>query len=281
MSHLIAHPAPAFPPHLPTAEEVHLWHADLDALGHLRQDFWQGLTASEQAVAAGMPVAAVRERWIGARAMLRAVLARYLGLPPQQPRFLRGPYGKPELAGDPRLMPAFNLTHCGPQVLLAVTGPQGLVGVDVEQRRRVPDWEQIAASCFHPLEVAGLAALQTCSPAAAWQAFIEVWTRKEAVVKALGLGLSMPLNAFRVSVMAQGRAQVLEGPATNTWTRWLGHAVPPWEQWCLQTLDIAEAYAATLAVVTSHPPRIQCWRYEPVAMRQPMPSQGLDARRPL
>lgn len=245
------------------ADEVHLWHADLDALRHQRPDSWQGLSTSEQSVAAGMPVAEVRERWIGARAMLRAVLAGYLRVPPQQTRFVRGPYGKPELAGDARFMPAFNLSHSGSQVLLAVTGPQGMVGVDVEERRCVPEWEQIAARCFHPLEAAGLAALQACSPGAAWQAFIEVWTRKEAVVKALGLGLSMPLNAFRVSVMAQGRAQVLEGPATATWTRWLGRAVPPWEQWCLQSLEIDQGFAATLAVVTSQALRIQCWRYEP------------------
>lgn len=251
------------------ADEVHLWCVDLDALRHHQSHFWQGLTAGEQARASAMPVVAVREHWIGARAMLRAVLAAYLGLPPQQLRFVRGPYGKPELAGDPRFMPAFNLSHCGPQVLLALTGPQGLVGVDVEQRCCVPDWPQIAAGCFHPLEAAGLAALQACSPTAAWQAFIEVWTRKEAVVKALGLGLSMPLNAFRVSVMAQGRAQVLAGPATSAWTRWLGRAVPPWEQWCLQPLEIAEGCAATLAVVSSHPLRIRCWRYAPGRLRRP------------
>lgn len=256
-------PAPTPLPHLPAADEVHVWCADLGALRHRRHAFWQGLTSGEQARAAGMPVAAVRERWIGARAMLRSVLAAYLRLPPQQPRFVRGPYGKPELAGDPRFMPAFNLSHSGQRVLLAVTGPQGLVGVDVEQRRHLPDWEQIAAACFHPLEVAALAALQARSPDAAGQAFIEVWTRKEAIVKALGLGLSMPLNGFRVSVMAQGRAQVLEGPATPAWTRWLGRAVPPWEQWCLQALEVGEGYAATLAVACSHRLRVRCWRYEP------------------
>jgi 4'-phosphopantetheinyl transferase len=92
--------------------------------------------------------------------------------------------------------PCFNLTHSGE---LAVVGlaPDRELGVDVEQLRDVADLQSIAARFFTPAEQV---ALLRFSPAARSRAFLDGWTRKEAVMKALGLGVAQPPESIEVSL---------------------------------------------------------------------------------
>jgi len=135
-----------------------------------------------------------RDRFVARRGQMRAQLGQELGNAPHQVRFGTDRHGKPFLRDDPDL--AFNLSHSNGLALLA-TMRGGAVGCDIEWRNPELACPGVAERLFAPEEYEALAAL----PPAQWVAgFYNCWTRKEAYVKAIGLGLSHPLNAFTVSV---------------------------------------------------------------------------------
>lgn len=154
-----------------------------------------------------------RRRSVAAWGGLRLLAAAALRLAPQALAFALGPAGKPVLRDDPL---QFNLSHSGGVVLIALSSHHP-VGVDVEQLRPLPDHRDIARHHFHPAEVADLAAL---AEPEATRAFFRCWTRKEAVSKALGLGLGLPLDSFRVACHPRRRPRLLSMAG-------MGHP-PPW-----------------------------------------------------
>jgi 4'-phosphopantetheinyl transferase len=156
-----------------------------------------------------------RRSFTAAHAGLRLALAPMLGTAPRQLRFTQGRFGKPALAGGSDI--AFNLSHSGGIVLIAVAS--GLeIGADVERIRPLPERDDIVRRYLHPGEVADLAAVPEREGEAA---FFRLWTRKEAVVKALGRGMNLDLDRYRV-VCAPGAAPrllALEGEAApDAWT---------------------------------------------------------------
>ena len=130
-----------------------------------------------------------------AHALLRTTLSGYAPeIAPRDWRFERNAFGKPAIvagqAGHPAL--TFSLTHTGGIVACAVArGPD--VGIDVERTGRVTDPAAIAHRYFAASECEQLAA---CSAEEYPMRFVEFWTLKEAYVKALGRGLSLPLASF-------------------------------------------------------------------------------------
>lgn len=145
-----------------------------------------------------------RETFVLAHGGLRWLLGAYLRRPPATIQFVLGPHGKPELPGPPL---HFNLSHSGGHVLWALSAA-GPVGVDVERHR--PDFQGAAVverffSQAEIVEFRGLAAKERIP------AFWRGWSRKEAVIKADGRGLSVGLGNFDVSL---GPACAAPGPPT-------------------------------------------------------------------
>lgn len=103
-----------------------------------------------------------------------------------------GPFGKPYLSGFEGFF-QFNLSHSGNQVFCAVNHGPGEVGCDVEKIR--DGGLKVAERYFHPDE---LRLLSDKSPAERTECFYRLWTLKESYLKALGTGLSQPLNEFRI-----------------------------------------------------------------------------------
>jgi 4'-phosphopantetheinyl transferase len=136
-----------------------------------------------------------RRRFIVRRARLREVLAEAAGGHPARLSFTAGAHGKPALAGSAL---QFSASHSGERWLVATSTSE--VGADLERIVPSPDWPDLAASLFAPAERSALAAL---CPDDGQRAFFDCWARKEAFVKALGLGLSYPLDAFAVAVGPQ------------------------------------------------------------------------------
>ena len=132
-----------------------------------------------------------REAYTLSQAALRILLARYLGAEAGSLVIAPDGSGRPVLA-QPAGRLHFNLSHSGEAALVAVACAAP-VGVDVEVVRDLPDLLEIATRYFAPAEVAGLRRLDGAQRR---EAFYVTWTRKEAFVKALGLGLSYPLDAF-------------------------------------------------------------------------------------
>lgn len=139
-----------------------------------------------------------REEFIAARGALRLLLGAAVGRRPERLHFQIGEHGKPALVGGGV---DFNVSHTRGCVLLALSRA-GAVGVDVEplDRRAMGAVEalQLARANFHRQEVAHIAA--AADEAQLLTRFFLCWTRKEAVVKADGRGLQVPLDEFDVLV---------------------------------------------------------------------------------
>lgn len=118
---------------------------------------------------------------------LRRVLSRYLDLTPAEIRLAIGEHGKPSLAQDPDRL-AFNLTHSGEIVLVAVSCGRE-VGVDVEREKAGRDLIALAERALDP---AAAAAVRAADGEKRTQVFYDLWTRHEARLKCLGVGLARP-----------------------------------------------------------------------------------------
>ena len=150
-----------------------------------------------------------RDRHIRDRAKLRQVLGAETGQDPRDITFDYGANGKPSIAGGPD----FNLSHSGGLAALAISR-DGALGIDIEKMRPIED-----GVARHHFSAAEYAELHRLTPAERVEGFFQCWTRKEAIIKACGLGMAMPLASFDVS-LTPGKAALLdriEGDAPSAW----------------------------------------------------------------
>jgi 4'-phosphopantetheinyl transferase len=166
------------------------------------------LSEAERARAARFAFDRDRRRFIVGRAQLKRLLAARLGIPPESVEVVYGAHGKPALA--PHLAESnlhFNVSHRDGLAVYAFSR-KGAVGIDVEAIRPIPDGDRIASRFFSRHEYASWSSL---AAAAKPVGFFNCWTRKEAFVKALGDGLTYPLDAFDVSLAPWEPARILRG----------------------------------------------------------------------
>lgn len=184
-------PPPAEPPRL-RAGDVHLWCARLDAADDAAGRFEPWLSEDERQRTRRLQFARDRQRFIAARGLLREILASYLATAaPEELRFAYGPAGKPRLA-EPAAGTGlqFNLSHSGALALYAITWGEP-VGVDLEAVRPMPELARIATQYFRPAESD---LLRRLGPDRCLGTFFQLWTQKEALAKACGLGLAEALE---------------------------------------------------------------------------------------
>jgi 4'-phosphopantetheinyl transferase len=166
------------------------------------------LSAEEHARLACFHLLGDRQRFLLARGLLRLLVGAFLDTPAESVGFGRGSFGKPfvvPVAGVPPLH--FNVSHSGELVLLALSREHE-VGVDVEEVRRDQDWEAIAPrvlSCDEYREWIRL------DPEERLEAFFRAWTRREAGLKAVGLGFSSEASAASDSGIALLDLELREG----------------------------------------------------------------------
>lgn len=129
-----------------------------------------------------------RARYIIAHGLLRAVLGQYLGRPPQDIVLVRGEFGKPFIPGHPV---HFNLSDTKDAVLVALA--RHPIGADIETMNRDTDHKRVADHYFTTPEVESI----NVAPDGK-RRFLELWTRKEAVLKACGVGLMDDLHSLNV-----------------------------------------------------------------------------------
>jgi 4'-phosphopantetheinyl transferase len=211
---------------------VHVWvirtdHATEPVVG----EFQLVLDSQERERAARYRFPKAQRSFILSRGALRVLLGRYLNTSPAGIRFTYGANGKPSLADFASLR--FNASHSGDFTALALT-PDCELGIDVEQIRPLTDLQEIANRFFCPEEALELTSL---SPEEQNQAFFLCWTRKEAYVKAIGDGLSAPLNSFRVSLRPDQPARLIH----------LAKDREAAGAWMVDDLKLAAGYAAALA----------------------------------
>jgi 4'-phosphopantetheinyl transferase len=180
-----------------------LWLVDLDAVGEALPDT---LDAEERARAARFVFERDRARFIAAHRALRHVLALRTGRSAMTLRFENGSFGKPHLLDAPGC--AFSLSHSAGTALIAMSA-DGEIGVDVEVLRPADDRLALAQRHFTASEQRVLAATD---PGLIDAAFLRVWTRKEACVKALGAGLQVPTESFEVGLDPHERQVTIAAP---------------------------------------------------------------------
>jgi len=229
------------PPSL-TTDEVHVWRIALEVSNPFLLRLREILADDERRRADRFHFEKDRRHFTAARGVMRILLAEYLALRPEEVRFAYSNYGKPRLAHESNLR--FNLTHSHGLALLAVTRGRE-IGVDVERLREMErDGELLAERFFSPREAA---ALRSLPARLRREAFFRCWTSKEAYIKAHGMGLSLPLDQFDVSLHPDEPAALL---ATQ-------HDPPEAQRWSLRNLSPGEGYVATVAV-EGHVWRLWC-----------------------
>lgn len=179
---------------------VYIWEGRLDVPDRVTADARTLLSARERKRADRFVYDRHRRRYTVAQAHLRRVLGQLTGTLPDRIRFRYEDKGKPFLPGGP----SFNQSHSEDRLMIAVAA-SGRLGVDIEELRRVRLMLGIADKNFAPDEAARM---HTAPADERQELFFRFWTRKEAFLKALGVGLTHPLRSFSVDP-SPGAAQGL------------------------------------------------------------------------
>jgi 4'-phosphopantetheinyl transferase len=224
--------------------EVHVWRVELDCAQTRLAALAANLSRAEVERAARFQSLRLRERWTAAHGALRYILAKYARTEPSSLLFAVMPNGKPELSPPVRDI-SFNLSYTGGLALVAVA-PGEPVGTDAETVRSGIEVENLSRRFFTPTEVDEILALPRESR---FEAFFTCWTRKEAILKALGIGLSAPLDRFQVTVRTDEPARLVsvDGEPCDRWT----------------LVDVGEEGVAAALAIEGPPPRVRRLKFEP------------------
>ena len=215
--------------------EVQVWAQWLNVSVEQLANFSATLSSSEKERAAKFKFGVHRDRYIAGRGFLRQTLSRYLQIPPCELDFNYSANGKPTLISDAKSAPLhFNLAHSGDLALLAVTR-MGAVGVDVESIRPVKDADYLVERFFSERENL---LFQKLAPEEKPGAFFNLWTRKEALLKATGEGISGGLNRVEVSFLANEPACLLAINGSEEQAR----------EWTLHAMQLAQNFVGAVAI---------------------------------
>jgi len=164
-----------------------------------------------------------QHRYLITRSLVRSVLSLYYPLiNPHNWRFIKNQYGRPKIDNPMPFPLYFNLSHTDKMIVMAVAGEPS-VGVDVEsvKRRSTYDETKLADRFFSPLESRQLRALPEVDQK---KRFFQLWTLKEAYIKACGKGLAIPLSEFSFSFPSESTIDVSFAPERkdnpNDWLFW-------------------------------------------------------------
>ena len=182
-----------------------------------------------------------RRRFVLTHAYARQVLGDCLGMPPDRVPLMRSATGQPRIGTDRPI--SFSLAHCETHAVVAIAN-QALVGVDVEHHRSVPDALAIGRRYFAGEEADMLVARE---PQDLDAAFLRLWVSKEAFTKAIGLGLSYPLNRVVVRGFDDGN------PRSTKIDEAHGKA----SEWSLTYLELARSYIAVAVKPLPAPAHMQ------------------------
>jgi 4'-phosphopantetheinyl transferase len=189
------------------------------------------LSAEEQSRAARFRFARDRRRFTNCRAKVRSILARYLAphraMDAVQIEFRYNDFGKPSVDGL-----YFNVSHSHDVAMMAVSRSRQ-VGIDIERIDTSFANDNIPERFFSSREVAGLRELPSTQQL---DAFFRCWTRKEAYVKARGMGLSLALDSFDVTLAPGEPARFLRGA----------------DDWSVESLSSMPGYAAAVVASSLH-----------------------------
>jgi 4'-phosphopantetheinyl transferase len=227
--------------------EVHVWAFSIEDSGYGFDGFATVLAKEELERAERFRFARDRSRFVFGRAQLRHILSSYLQIEPGEISFAYSAKGKPFLRPVGTLSGLmFNLAHSEDLAVLAVTR-SGQVGIDLEKIRSLPDADHLVSRFFSPEEAATFGTMPENQRLAA---FFNLWTRKEAWLKATGEGIGGGLDKIEVSFIPREPARFLT----------LGQAEARAANWDLHEITPAVGFTGAV-VVGATKSKIQCWQW--------------------
>jgi 4'-phosphopantetheinyl transferase len=217
---------------LPSGAGVALWLAGPACPAGIPDHLWNTLPRGEKDRANRFLRAEDRALFALTRGTLRYLLSKATGVPADKIAFAEGPYGKPRLAGTKG--PHFNVSHSGCWALIGFSGSRD-IGVDIEFMRAAGGELDLARSFFTAAEYRSLKGLANGS---LLSSFYKIWTCKEAVLKAIGSGISAHLKDFSVELTLDGYAI---RPESNCFSTSLASVA-------VQPVEVPEGYAGCYAL---------------------------------
>jgi 4'-phosphopantetheinyl transferase len=214
--------------------EIHVWTLNLNQPSASEENYTSSLSTGELTRAGAFHSINLRMRYILAHFGLRFILGLYLNREPHEIIYGYEPHGKPYIVVPDADGLFFNLTYSHDLALIALNRGKP-IGIDLEYCKFIPDADQIIAQYSSPEECSQYLQLK---PEDRISAFYRCWTRKEAFVKALGSGLSYPLDWFCVSILPEEPARLI---------RLRGDSTAP-NRWQIRELSSGKGYEAALAV---------------------------------
>lgn len=184
-------------------DEVHLWYVLSDRVTSpkLLSAYHKLMSSDERVQQARFLFERDRHQYLVTRGLVRSLLSKYADVPPEEWRFEKNRYGRPEIEHPMQVPPLrFNLSHTRGMIVCAVAIDRE-IGVDVEQSAHRSFGLGLARRYFAESEVAHLESLPEGEQR---QAFFDFWTLKEAYIKARGRGLSLPLDKFAFHLAGDG-----------------------------------------------------------------------------
>ncbi|RYZ62673.1 MAG: 4'-phosphopantetheinyl transferase superfamily protein [Chitinophagaceae bacterium] len=203
--------APAFNDRL--EKTAHVWKASSSGLA--AEQFLPLLQPEEKKKTLQFSRPEAREQFVFARGVLRILLSRYLSLHPQQLFFSKGTNGKPYCTTPAAQSIGFNLSHSGDKLLVAICGSE--TGVDLEKIKPSFRFDDIAATVFSPEESSFIENADDPH-----LAFYQLWTRKEALLKATSIGLIDALT----EVSCLPGANKVAAATINSYNNWQVQSFP-------------------------------------------------------
>lgn len=229
------------------AGEIHIWHADQAdfSLTELKTDCLAWLTENERQRFQRYQFDKHRKQLLLGKVLQRVVLSRYVpSMAPASWEFSQNDYGKPAVSKEQNADAIyFNLTHSAERAVLAVARVED-VGVDIEFSNRPRQIEAIAQRYFSEQECKEILALEESRQQ---DRFYDLWTLKEAYIKACGMGLAIPLQHFSY-VFSEKNKLVIEFDDRRNDSP---------EDWQLWQLDGGVDYKLALAVRVAAGERIE------------------------
>lgn len=226
--------------------EIHIWAADLDQWNLSCLEAVQELPETEAKKAGRFRFEIHRTRYIKGHYLLRALLGMYLGTDFYDREFHVNKHGKPALKNtktEDTIL--FNISN-SENIYVCAFSQNRDIGIDIEKNHDLPEMDQIMERFFSPDEKK---IFRSFSQDAKKTSFFKYWARKEALLKAMGVGLSMPLDEVKVLCANNDGSRVF--------TKHNG------TEWILDDIDILDGFASALAREGKHcadAPKIRYFR---------------------
>jgi 4'-phosphopantetheinyl transferase len=218
--------------------DIHIWVVDLDVWNLSCLEAVQELSESEAKKAGRFHFKIHQNRYVKGRFMLRSVLGMYLDSDFYDQEFHANRHGKPALQKHPEDHSIrFNISN-SENICVCAFSQNSEIGIDIEKIHDLPNMDQIIAASFTDKERRKFHSL---SEPDLTRTFFQYWARKEALLKAMGMGMSYPLNKIDIAGNENSPQLVtkIEGSDISN-------------QWTILDMDICKGFAAALALQGEH-----------------------------